>query len=277
VLLDFEPWPGVCLGAEDKVNRTLRATTLISVGLVLLSAPASAHWQATQGGVAAVPWHAGMPAAASPVRATRAAQLGRASAVPWNIGTVTLVTKINHTFTGKDEYGAQATFTEKATETATYTLTGKGAGKDLVRANMTDSGKRTAIWKGGQPGTCKGTTDVNWSYKGLATVKMVYAAGKLFIYPMQVAGKLRSAFSGCDANQPPTLQAAQLPVYPGTSGLFKPSENASGVIAGKSVFITKETVGAMGLTEVIGTTTLKWTLHKASSGGGCVLKKTCKP
>jgi hypothetical protein len=211
---------------------------------------------------------AGFASAASP--SPERVGHAHATSLPWRTGTVTVIANINHTFNGKDEYGAPATLTEKAIESTTYTLTGKSAGANLIRAAMSGSGTRTATWKGGQPGTCKGTTTQTWSYMGPAAVKLVYNAGQLYIFPMPQTGSLRSAVTGCEglgANQQPTVQRTQLPLYRAASGFVKESERAR-FIAGRKVFPISETVGAMGLTGVIGATTIRWALN--ASGKACV-------
>jgi hypothetical protein len=133
---------------------------------------------------------------------------------------------------------------------------------------MTGSGTNSTSVKGGQQGTCQGTTATTWSYKGPAKVKMVYNAGQLYIAPVTVMGKYRFSVSDCPPGQPagpPTVQTGSLPtINVVASGFFKAPAKRS-VIAGRKTGPIQNTLTNPKQTYVSGTSTLSWLLLHTGS------------
>jgi hypothetical protein len=212
---------------------------------------------------------------ASPGPALEAAPLGPTN-VPWSVGTITFIANIHQTLNGTDEYGAPLSKTERYREAAVYRLTGKSAGGALRQATMTGSGTGTSIFKGGKQGTCALNNEPanQWAYKGPATVKMTYTAGKLFVYAQPVMTRLRTVFTGCPGSHvPPLVRVAAVPHNGLASFLVKVSPRA-GTVSGSRSFPIRETSTNMNLTGTVGTATVRWVLHSAATS--CVNPGTGK-
>lgn len=200
-------------------------------------------------------------APASPGPRQEAATGGLAD-VPWRAGTVTFVANIDKTLHGKDSYGAPLSLTERYRETAVYTLTGKSAGGDLMQAKMTGSGTGTSTYAGGQQGTCNlNVTPVNqWTYKGPATVKMTYTAGKLYVYAQPVMTKLRSVYTGCSGSSvPPVVRTAAAPHNGFAFFTVKVSPRVGKVTGDRSSPIQEHLTNNQ-LSGTVGTSTVRWAL-----------------
>ena len=196
--------------------------------------------------------------------------------VPWSVGTVTFTANIDQTLHGKDSYGAPLSVTERYRETAVYKLTGKSAGPTLRQAKMTGSGTGTRIYAGGQQGTCNlNNVPVNeWAYKGPATVKMTYTAGKLYVYAQPVTTKLHTVFTGCSGSQTPPLdRTAGAPVNGFAFFLVKVSPRA-GTVSGSRSYPISEHLTNNQLSGRIGTATVRWVLHSGTKS--CVNTGTGK-
>jgi hypothetical protein len=211
---------------------------------------------------------------ASPGPSRQAAPIGPTN-VPWSVGTVTFTANINQTLNGTDEYGAPLSKTERYRETAVYRLTGRSAAGALRQATMTGSGTGTSIYKGGQQGTCKLNNEPanQWAYKGPATVKMTYTAGKLFVYAQPVMSKLHTVFTGCGSQVPPLDRTAAVPHNGFASFLVKVSPRA-GTVSGSRSWPIRETATNMKLTGTVGTATVRWVLHSGTKS--CVNSGTGK-
>jgi hypothetical protein len=198
-----------------------------------------------------------------------------ASAGGWT-GTVTVVEDANHTFSRTDSAGDPGTTTVVYHDQATYTLTGETGSDGLEVAQMNGSGTGQAT--GSYPPACTLTYTrfLQWTYAGPAKVAVSYAGGRFLVQPQGVETTFTNLITGC--GRPDSTQTSDAPAPEGVTQIHAQGVSAAAnatTISGTETFPLSFVI--VNVSEVAGTITMSWSLHRAAGALCRVPKVVGKP